>query len=433
VDALAAAGVPLAAADPAASEAAAVFLQLGAVLVALAVLARVATRADLSPIPLYLVVGLVLGATGGLDFSAGLIELGSQIGVILLLFMLGLEYTAEELGANLRAGLRPGAVDFVLNFTPGVIAGFLLGWDALAAVLLGGVTYISSSGVIAKVLADLDRLGNRETPAILSILVVEDLAMAVYLPLVAALLVGGGVWAAVGSIAIAVAAAALVLVIALRYGEHFSRAIAHYSDEVVLLTVLGLVLIMAGVAQQLQVSAAVGAFLLGIGLAGEVADHARQLLAPLRDLFAAAFFLFFGLQIDLGELGGVALAAVALAAVTIVTKVATGWIAAARTGVGVRGRMRAGTALVARGEFSIVIAGLGVGAGRETDLAPLAAGYVLLTALGGPLLTRASDALTAAVQRHREVGREPAMTPRGEAALARADDPRPGGGPVGGA
>jgi monovalent cation:H+ antiporter-2, CPA2 family len=433
VDVLAAAaGVPLAAVEPVASEATAVFVRLGAVLVALAVLARLATRADLSPIPLYLVVGLVLGATGGLDFSGELIDLGSLLGVILLLFMLGLEYSAEELGANLRAGLRPGAFDFALNFTPGLLAGLLLGWDALAAVLLGGVTYISSSGVIAKVLADLGRLGNRETPAVLSILVVEDLAMAVYLPLVAALLVGGGVWAAVGSIAVAVTAAGLVLAFALRYGEHVSRAIEHHSDEVVLLTVLGLVLIVAGAAQELQVSAAVGAFLLGIGLAGQVAEKARQLLAPLRDLFAAAFFLFFGIQIDLGELGGVALAALARAAVTVVTKLATGWIAAKRAGVGVRGRVRAGTALVARGEFSIVIAGLGLAAGREADLAPLAAAYVLLTALGGPLLARASDPLTAAVQRRRAATREPAPVPRGEAALARADDARPGGGPAAG-
>lgn len=87
------------------------------------------------------------------------------------------------------------------------------------------------------------------------------------------------------------------------------------------------------------------------------------------------------------------LVAIALALVTAATKVMTGWQAAKAIGSGARGRLRAGTALIARGEFSIVIAGLGVGAGLEADLGPLAATYVLLTALSGPLITRWSDRL----------------------------------------
>src|SRR3954471_19100201 len=164
-------------------------MELGAVVVGLGVLARIGVRAGVSPIPFYLVGGLVLGLAGPLGFTEEFIALGSQIGVILLLFMLGLEYTAPELTASLRTGLPAGAVDLVLNVTPGVLAGLLLGFGPLGAVLLGGVTFISSSGVVAKVLNDLGRLGNRETPSVLSILVMEDLTMAVYLPLVAALMV----------------------------------------------------------------------------------------------------------------------------------------------------------------------------------------------------------------------------------------------------
>jgi CPA2 family monovalent cation:H+ antiporter-2 len=238
-------------------------------------------------------------------------------------------------------------------------------------------------------------VGNRETPAILSILVMEDIAMAVYLPAVAALLVGGGVLAAVGSLAIAVGAAALALVAALRFGGAISRAISHASDEVLLLSTFGLLLLIAGIAERLQVSAAVGAFLVGIALSGQVAERARGLLGPLRDLFAAAFFLFFGLSIDAESIPSQLPLAGALAIVTTATKIGTGWWAARRAGVGPRGRVRAGTALVARGEFSIVIAGLGVAAGVEPELGPLAAAYVLLTALLGPLLARGSDALLA--------------------------------------
>jgi CPA2 family monovalent cation:H+ antiporter-2 len=228
---------------------------------------------------------------------------------------------------------------------------------------------------------------------ILSILVMEDIAMAIYLPAVAALLVGGGVAAAVGSLAIAVGAAGLALVVALRFGPLISRVIFHHSDEVLLLSTFGLLLLVAGLAERLQVSAAVGAFLVGIALSGQVAERARGLLAPLRDLFAAAFFLFFGLSIDAGEIPGDLPLAGGLAVVTIGTKVATGWWAAKRAGIGSRGRARAGTALVARGEFSIVIAGLGVTAGVQPELGPLAAAYVLVTALLGPFLARASDAL----------------------------------------
>src|SRR5712692_11452772 len=171
-----------------------ILIELGLVVVGLAVLARIASRWSFSAIPFYLLAGLAFGNGGlaPLNISAGFIHIGAEIGVLLLLFMLGLEYTGEELKQNLRSGLPAGLADLTLNFPPGLIAGLLLGWKPLASVLLGGVTYISSSGVIAKVLAELRRLESPETPAILTILVLEDLAMAVYLPVVAVLLSGGG-------------------------------------------------------------------------------------------------------------------------------------------------------------------------------------------------------------------------------------------------
>jgi CPA2 family monovalent cation:H+ antiporter-2 len=135
----------------------------------------------------------------------------------------------------------------VLNFTPGLIAGLSLRWTPLAAVLLGGVTYISSSGVIAKILADLRRLENPETPSVLSILVLEDLAMAVYLPLVGVLLAGGCPAKIVVSVSLAIGTGFLVLLVAVRYGQPLSRFAAHESDEIVLLTMFGAVLLVAGV------------------------------------------------------------------------------------------------------------------------------------------------------------------------------------------
>jgi CPA2 family monovalent cation:H+ antiporter-2 len=286
-------------------------------------------------------------------------------------------------------------VDFVLNFPPGLVVGLLLGWGPLASLLLGGVTYISSSGVIAKVLAELKWQNNPETPTILSVLVLEDLAMAIYLPLAAVLLIGQGVVAGLISILVVLATVGVVLFVAVRYGKAMSRMVSHQSDEVTLLTTFGLVLLVAGVAQQLQVSAAVGAFLTGMVLSGLIVEQTQRLLGPLRDLFAAIFFLFFGLQIDPATLPPVLLLALGLGVVSALTKLLTGWWAARHAGVDVPGRWRAGAALVARGEFSIVIAGFGATAGLEAQLEPLAAAYVLFLAMLGPILARTVELLRA--------------------------------------
>jgi monovalent cation:H+ antiporter-2, CPA2 family len=367
-----------------------VLIELGLVVIGLAILARIASRWAFSAIPLYLLAGLAFGNGGlaPLNVSAGFIHIGAEIGVLLLLFMLGLEYTGEELKESLRSGFPAGIVDLALNFPPGLIAGLLLGWKPLPAVLLGGVTYISSSGVIAKVLAELRRLQYPETPPVLSILVLEDLAMAVYLPLTAVLLAGGGLVRMALSVSVAVATVFLVLLVAVRFGKRLSGFVTHESDEIILLSMFGTVLLVAGISQRLQVSAAIGAFLVGIAVSGQMAEQTHRLLAPLRDLFAATFFFFFGLEIDPATLSPAMLSAVLLAAVTTLTKALTGYWAARRVGVDRQGGLRAGMALVARGEFSIVIAGLG--AGLEPRLGPLSAAYVLFLAMLGPILMRAA-------------------------------------------
>lgn len=363
-------------------------IELGAIILGLGLIGRFAGRIGLSPIPLYLLVGLAFGAGGLLPLSASedFIAVGAEIGVILLLLLLGLEYSASELVGSLKTQYPSGAVDFVLNAVPGAVAALLLGWGPVAAVALAGVTWISSSGVIAKVLTDLERLGNRETPVILGILVMEDLAMAVYLPLLTALLAGVGLAGGSITLMIALGTVGFVLYLALRHGRLISRAVSSDNPEMLLLVVLGLTLLVAGVAQELQVSAAVGAFLVGIALSGEVAEGARKLLTPLRDLFAAVFFVFFGLSTNPSDIPPVLLPALLLALVTTATKIATGWYAAGRAGIGPRGRLRAGGALVARGEFSIVIAGLAVAS--EPRIGPIATAYVLILVILGPLAAR---------------------------------------------
>jgi len=374
-------------------EGARLLIELGAVILSLGVLARLAGRLGVSPIPFYLLGGLALGEGGlvPLVTSEGFIEVGAELGVIFLLLMLGLEYSATELVAGVRSVARAGALDMALNFTPGFLAGLLLGWGVVPALFMGGVTYISSTGVIAKLLGDLGWSGNRETPVVLSILVFEDLAMAVLLPTLGALALGGSTMSAVLTITVAVAMMAGAIFIAYRQGDRLGTFVIHRSDEVSLLTVFGLTLVVAGLAEGANISAAVGAFLVGISLSGEAVKRAHSLITPLRDLFAAVFFVFFGLSTNPREIPGVLVVALVLGLVTALTKVGTGWYAARKVGIGRAGRLRTGLALMARGEFSIVIAGLATGVAGAEELPALAAAYVLLMAVSGPLAAKLAD------------------------------------------
>ncbi len=364
-------------------------VELGLLLLLLGAAGALAWRIGLSAVPLFLLAGLMVGQGSMLAASSAepFLEFAAGIGVVLLMLALGLEFSAAEFTQSLRRQAPSGVVDLLLNATPGAIAGVLLGLPAAGVLALAGITWISSSGIVSRTLVDFGRLGFRETPSVLSILVLEDIAMAAYLPFLGVVLAGTGATSGIGRVAIAVGAVLAVIAFAHRAGPPLTRVLTHDSDEQVLLRVLGLTLLVAGGAEYLGVSSAVGAFLVGLAISGQTADTARRVLEPLRDLFAAAFFLSFGYHTDPASIPPVLVAALALAVVTAATKIATGWYAARRDGVGSRGRWRAGTLLIARGEFSIVIAGLAVSSGVGR-IGPLATTYVLLLAVAGPLLAR---------------------------------------------
>src|SRR5436190_4771336 len=372
-------------------------LELGLVILGLAVLARLAGRVGVSTVPLYLIPGLAFGRGGFLPLveTRAFVGVGAEIGLILLLFMLGLEYSARELTTTLRSSRRAGLIDLGLNFPPGFLAGLAFGWGVVSAAFLGGVTYVSSSGVAAKLLHDLRRMRNPETPVIVSVLVLEDLAMALYLPVLAVLVADGDSMTALALAAGAALGVIVFLLVARRVDVGLSRLIFSHSDEAMLLSILGFAILVAGIAQLGAASAAVGALLAGIAVSGPAAHSARHLLAPLRDLFAAIFFAFVGLSVDPATLPAQAVPALVLAAVTAVGKVLTGWWSAHRPGVDRNGRLRAGAVLIARGEFSIAIAGLGVAAGLAPRLASLTVAYVIILAVAGPLLARFVGSKTA--------------------------------------
>ncbi|MGE5227234.1 MAG: cation:proton antiporter [Planctomycetaceae bacterium] len=381
---------------------AAALLELGGVVLALALLTRVAGRAGIPAVPFYLLAGLAVGKGGvlPLETSRGFVETGAAIGLILLLFMLGLEYSASELLGGVRSSPLVGMVDLA-NGVPGFVVALVLGWGLVPAFLLGAVAYISSSGVIAKLLRDLGGQRSPESRPLLPLLLVEDLLMALFLPVASAMVVGGLTASAVAWAVVAVIAVGVVLAVAVRLEAPLSRLLRGRTDEALLLSILGFVLVVAGLAESLRVSAAVGALLAGIVLSGPVASNARVLLAPLRDLFAAMFFFFEGLVVSPSGLLPMLPAALALAAAGAITKFATGWWAGRRAGLGRDEAIGSGILLIPRGEFSVAIAALG--AAVEPRLVPLAVSYVIVLAVVVPVLYR--------LHRPRERGQRSRLAP----------------------
>ncbi|WP_214369263.1 cation:proton antiporter [Pseudonocardia sp. H11422] len=361
---------------------------LGVLLALLAVLGAVARLLSLSPVPLYLLAGLAVGEGGLLAVpTSEFIQTGAQIGLVLLLLTLGLDFDGDEFADSLKRHVPSALVDLVLNAAPGLVAGLLLGLSPVGVLALAATTWVSSSGIVARLLRDLGRLRNRETPSVLAVLVLEDFAMAIYLPVLAVVAAGGTWWQAALGVLGALGALLLAFFASRRWGQTIGRVLSHSESEQILLRVLGATLLVAGLAELIDISAAVGAFLVGLSLSGEIADRAREVLSPLRDLFAAAFFLAIGLSIDPTDIVPLLPAALVLAIATSVTKILTGFYAASRDGVDRLGQLRAGAALIARGEFSIVIVGL-VGASVDPRFGALVAAYVLLLATVGPIIAR---------------------------------------------
>jgi len=365
-------------------------LELGAVILGLAVLARIAARFDLPTAPLYLLAGLAFGEGGivPLVTTGHFVETGAEVGLVLLLFVLGLEHSSRDLIATARASASAGVADVLLNATPGVLVALLFGWGPLAAAFLAGITYVSSSGVAAKLLEHAGPHARDAGRFVITIAVIEDFVMALYLPFLAALLLGGDAFGSILAALIAVIVVVAVLAIGTRVEVGVSRAIFSRSDEALLLSILGFAFLIAGVAEVAKFSAVVGALLAGILLSGPAARNAQALVRPLRDLFAAFFFVFIGLSIDPSTIPPVLGWAVLVGVLTAATKVLTGWWAGRSLEPDRRARAVVGAALVPRGEFALAIAGLAAGSAVDERLGPFTVAYVIITIVIGSIATR---------------------------------------------
>lgn len=364
--------------------------EIGALLLVLGIAAFFAVWVKLSVIPFYLVIGLVLGKGGlfPLELSEDFLKTGAQLGAILLLLMLGLEHSGPSLASAFMERKSIGAIDFALNALPGAAIGLLMGWGFLGAFVLGGITYVSSSGIASQMMKETGWQRSEVSRRVTTVLVVEDLTLAPYLPLLATLVAGLGAIAGFVSVTGAILITGLALVIAFRGENALGRILNTQSQGGLLLTVFGAALLAAGSAELIGFSSAVAAFLVGLVLTGEVAFAVRLRLAPLRDLFAAIFFLFFGLSVSPVEMLPVLPFALLLTGLGILGKMYVGYTVAKDMSDGSAWK-RAGAFLIARGEFSIVIAGLAASTAFGGQLKALTLTYVLLTSISASVVLRA--------------------------------------------
>ena len=385
-------------------------LQAGVAIAALAVVGLLAHRFGQSVIPAYIVVGIlvgpnppasVLGVSLNLVSDSEFIQLLAELGIVFLLFFLGLEFSVDQLLRDRRRISAAGVVDFGVNFGLGVAIGLLFGWTPLETLFLAGVVYISSSAVITKSLIEEGWIANDESGPILGTLVFEDILIAVYLALLAAVAGGGDLRSAAASVGTAFLFLGGLTAVAWYGAGWLDRFFRTGSDELFLLRVVGVTTLVAGAALALGVSEAVAAFFLGTGISQTAhVERIEHVVAPARDIFAAVFFFSIGLTTDVTLIAGVAaLLAVAVVATTV-GKFLSGTLSGRFYDLDRRRSLRVGLGLVPRGEFSLVIVALatGVGTGRLGSVLPaFAVGYVLVMSVVGSLLVGRADSITDAV------------------------------------
>ena len=375
---------------------------LGLAFLLAGILARGGRRIGLPTIPLFMLAGMLVGPNtpGPVLFDHPEdIELLAAFGLIFLLFYLGVEFSVDDLTSGGRRLLATAGVYLGLNVGGGLLLGLAIGWGTKEAFVIAGVTGISSSAIVTKLLVELRRLANPETRLILGIIVIEDLFLALYLAALAPVL--GAADSTADAVLLFVRALAFLVALGLvaRYGAPVvGRLIAARDDELLVVLFVGFALLVAGVAYQFGVSDAIGAFMAGLVVAGTAAARrVERLVLPLRDAFAAIFFFAFGLSIDPGAIGGVLGPALAAIAVSVALALVAGVVAARLNGLDRQAAANIACSVLARGEFALILVALAMEAGLDERLTPFTALYVLVLAVASPILASRSTIAARAI------------------------------------
>jgi CPA2 family monovalent cation:H+ antiporter-2 len=388
----------LAASPPDGAAGPSLLLALGVLVLVAALLARLGQRIGLPTIPFFMAAGILLGpSTPGpqLVEDAGGLQLVATIGLVLLLFHLGVEFPLEQVVASGRRLLLAAGTYLLLNVSGGFAFGLLLGWGTAEALVLAGALGISSSAIVTKLVVELRRLTNAETPLLLGIIVVEDLFLAFYLALLSPVLSGSeGAGQVALDIALAFAFLLALFALARFGGKAVAALVGSDDDELLTLGFVGLALLVAGASGEIGVSDAIGALMIGLVVSRTpLRERVERLVLPLRDVFAAVFFVVFGLTIDVGALGEVVVPVLLAVLLTTVLNVTAGLLTARLYALNQRSAANIGLSVLGRGEFSLILASLGVAAGLDDRIGPFVALYVLVLAVLSPLLASRSQLL----------------------------------------
>jgi monovalent cation:H+ antiporter-2, CPA2 family len=377
---------------------------LGGAFLAAGLLARMGRRVGLPTIPFFMIAGILTGPrTPGLVLveDPHALEIFAAVGLIMLLFHLGLEFSLDDLTSGGTRLLRAGGAYLLLNLGAGLLLGFSMGWGGREAFVIAGAVGISSSAIVTKLLVELKRLANPETGMILGIIVVEDIFLALYLALLQPIL--GPAESMIGSVLeFGRALGFLMLLFAVaRYGAGFvGKLLSSEDDELLTVLFVGFAVAVAGIAEEFGVSDAIGALMAGLIVAEtRAAKRIEHLVLPLRDSFAAVFFFAFGLTIDPAAISAVAIPVTVAVVVTVVMNLLAGSAGAWIYRLGARSASNAGLTLLGRGEFSLIIATLAAAAGLDDRIPPFVAIYVLVLAILGPIMASRSAWFTRLVPR----------------------------------
>ncbi|MDF9622530.1 cation:proton antiporter [Bacillus cereus] len=375
--------------------------EVGTALVLVAIAAVIAGKFKFSVIPFLIVLGMLVGphapTIGVIDLkfieSASVISFLGRIGVLFLLFYLGLEFSMKKLIKSGRSIAIGGTIYILINFSLGLLYGFIMGFPLLEILIIAGIITISSSAIVAKVLVDLRRTGNNETELILGIIMFEDIFLAVYLSVVSGLVLGdhASFLGALTSIGIALGYMLLFFIVARKATPLLNKLLNISSDEIFIIVVFASLFFIAGFSETIHVAEAIGALLLGLVFSEtEHSDRIEHLVVPFRDFFGAIFFFSFGLSIDPFSLGGAIWLTLGAVLLTTIGNFVAGMIAGRQAGLSHKASTNIGLTIVSRGEFSIIMANIGIAGGLMSVLKPFSALYVLILSILGPLLTKES-------------------------------------------
>ncbi|MGG1313069.1 MULTISPECIES: cation:proton antiporter [Cohnella] len=383
-----------------------IVLEIGIAIALIAAAGLLSSKLRFSVIPFYILIGMAVGPHafhwGHFDLrfinSAPLIEFMGRIGVLFLLFYLGLEFSVGRLLKAGKSIVVGGTIYIGINFTLGLVFGFVSGFPLEEVLIIAGITTISSSAIVAKVLVDLKRTANPETEMILGIIMFEDVFLAVYLSILSGLVLSGS--STLGGVLLSAAVSLGFMLALLLIGRKavpvLNKLLNIRSNEVFLLVIFSILFIVAGFSETLHVAEAIGALLVGLVLAETVhRQRIEHLIVPFRDFFGAIFFFSFGLTIDPASLIEPKTIVLALGAVivTLIGNFFAGMLAGRTAGLSPKSSTNIGLTIVSRGEFSIIVANLGKAGGLMAILQPFAALYVLILAVLGPLLTKETKAI----------------------------------------